>query len=127
MDKENKKNQFDKRLNYRKKLTALALIFILSPAVFTACGSSGSSTKVIFTTGFGDDEVFRIANVSCTTAEIMVYLTTTQNQYESVYGSEVWNVALGDVTLEENVKETDRKSTRLNSSHCRISRMPSSA
>lgn len=36
----------------------------------------------------------------------MVYLTTMQNQYESVYGEEIWNTALGDVTLEENVKET---------------------
>lgn len=72
----------------------------------TACGGEGSGTKVVFTTGFGKDEVFRIGNESCTTAEIMVYLTTTQNQYESVYGSEVWNVALDGVTLEENVKET---------------------
>lgn len=93
-------------MRYRKKMTALALIFSLGLTAFTACGGRGSSTKVVFTTGFGDDEVFRIENVSCTTAEIMVYLTTTQNQYESVYGSEVWNVALDDVTLEENVKET---------------------
>ena len=35
----------------------------------------------------------------------MVYLTNIQNQYESVYGSEVWQVSLDDVTLEENVKE----------------------
>jgi foldase protein PrsA len=36
----------------------------------------------------------------------MVYLTTTQNQYESVYGKEIWNASLDGVTLEENVKET---------------------
>lgn len=36
----------------------------------------------------------------------MVYLTTMQNRYESVYGPEVWNVARDNVTLEENVKET---------------------
>ena len=29
-----------------------------------------------------------------------------QNRYESVYGPEVWNVAKGEVTLEENVKDT---------------------
>lgn len=36
----------------------------------------------------------------------MVYLTTMQNRYESVYGPEVWNIVRGDMTLEENVKET---------------------
>ena len=121
MDKNNKTFQFHKQPVdcenicqttknhmhwHRKKIAALALAFSLGLPIFTACGGDGSGTKVVFTTGFGDDEVFRIGNVSCTKAEIMVYLTTTQNQYESVYGSEVWNVALGDVTLEENVKET---------------------
>ena len=61
---------------------------------------------MVFTTGFGKDEVFRIADENCTRAEIMVYLTTTQNRYESVYGPEVWNIAKDGVTLEENVKET---------------------
>lgn len=89
-----------------KRLAALALGLSLGLSALTACGGDGSGTKVVFTTGFGDDEVFRIGNVSCTTSEIMIYLTTTQNQYESVYGSEVWNVALDGVTLEENVKET---------------------
>lgn len=68
----------------------------------TACGSG----RVVFTTGFSRDEVFRIGNKVCTTEELMVYLTNTQNQYESVYGTEVWNVSLDGVTLEENIKET---------------------
>lgn len=82
------------------------LVLCLGAAAFglTACGGDG--TKVIFTTGFREDEVFRIADISCTRAEIMVYLTTMQNRYESVYGPEVWNVSKDDVTLEENVKET---------------------
>ena len=36
-------------------------------------------------------------------------------------------VAQGDVLLRFTDKEQDRKSTRLNSSHCALSRMPSSA
>ena len=117
MDRENSTFQYNKhRFRYQRmksylhrygqRLAALALGLSLGLTIFTACGGDGSGTKVVFTTGFGNDEVFRIGNVSCTTAEIMVYLTTTQNQYESVYGSEVWNVALDGMTLEENVKET---------------------
>ncbi len=89
-----------------RRLAALALAAVLGLAGGAACGSDGSGTRVVFTTGFARDEVFRIGSASCTTAEVMVYLTTTQNQYESVYGLEVWNVALDGMTLEENVKET---------------------
>lgn len=91
---------------YGRGLMALALAMTLGLTGPTACGGDGSGTKVVFTTGFDKDEVFRIGNASCSTAEVMVYLTTTQNQYESVYGPEVWNVALDGMTLEENVKET---------------------
>lgn len=75
-------------------------------AVFNLAACGGDGTRVVFTKGFGEDEVFLIANINCTRAEIMVYLTTMQNRYESVYGSEIWNVAKDNVTLEENVKDT---------------------
>ena len=71
----------------------------------TACGGD-DGTKVVFTTGLGKNEVFRIGDESCSKAEIMIYLTTTQNQYANVYGTEIWNTSLNGVTLEDNVKET---------------------
>lgn len=61
---------------------------------------------MVFTKGFAKDEIFRIEDESCKMDELMVYLTTTQNQYEAVYGEEIWNASLDGVTLEENVKET---------------------
>lgn len=81
---------------------AAAVLAVLM-GVLTGCGKS--DVRVIFTTGFGSDEVFRIEDIRCTTPELMVYLTNTQNQYENVYGSEVWEVSRDGVTLEENVKE----------------------
>ncbi|MDE6701645.1 MAG: peptidylprolyl isomerase, partial [Acetatifactor sp.] len=88
-----------------KKSRLLAVCGLLSAFVLTACGGR-EGTRVVFTTGFAKDEVFRIEDESCRTDEIMVYLTTIQNQYEGVYGAEIWNTALDGVTLEENVKET---------------------
>lgn len=82
----------------------LAAAFLLTD--MTACGRDGSDTRVVFTTGFGKDEVFRIDSESCKKEELMVYLTTIQNQYENVYGAEIWNTSLDGVTLEENVKDT---------------------
>ena len=76
--------------------------------LFTAggCQKKDADTKLVLTTGFKKDEIFRIETVSCTLPEIMVYLTNTQDQYESVYGKEIWKTDLNGVTLEENVKET---------------------
>lgn len=83
------------------------LIFLLIIPVLTGCGKKEESdTKIVLTTGFRKEEIFRIEEMSCTLPEIMVYLTTTQNQYESVYGDRIWEADLDGVTLEENVKET---------------------
>ena len=90
----------------RWRKIAVAVILVLLLGMLAACGGDGNGRKLVFTTGFGKNEVFRIGSASCTVPEIMVYLTTTQNQYESVYGEEVWNVSKDGVTLEENVKET---------------------
>lgn len=89
------------------KMLAILLAVGLTCGMYTACGrEDGSGTRVVFTTGFGKDEIFRIGDESCKKSELMVYLTTTQNQYENVYGVEIWDTSLDGVTLEENVKET---------------------
>lgn len=70
------------------------------------CSEIDRDTKLVLYTGFKKDEVFRIETKSCMLPEIMVYLTNTQDQYESVFGREIWKTDLDGVTLEENVKET---------------------
>lgn len=86
-------------------MTALLLAAMLAAAPLTGCGiGEGRGTKVVLTTGFNKDEVFRIETSTCTLPELMVYLTTIQNRYESVYGTEIWNTNADGVTLEENVK-----------------------
>ena len=95
------------RQSVAKKGIVCFLAVTLGISSLTACGDkSDTNTKVVLTTGFSKDEIFRIENMSCTLPEIMVYLTTTQNQYESVYGEQIWEADLEGVTLEENVKET---------------------
>ncbi len=91
-------------MNKKKIIILAVVVIILCGVLFVACGRDG--TRVVFTTGFAKDEVFRIEDESCKKDELMVYLTTIQNQYENVYGAEIWNASLNDVTLEENVKET---------------------
>ena len=90
-----------------RKLVGVLSAAIIGVGILTGCGSGngGISTKVVLTTGFDKDEVFRIETSVCSLPEIMVYLTNIQNRYESVYGEEIWNTNVDGVTLEQNVKD----------------------
>lgn len=90
----------------RKRIIVFILSVYMVISLLTACGAKNKDgVNVVLTTGLNKDEVFRIGAVSCTLPEIMVYLTNIQNQYERIYGSEIWNVDLDGITLEENVKD----------------------
>ncbi len=86
------------------RVAKLGAVFVALLLFLTACGEG--NTKVVLTTGFKKDEIFKIETVTCTLPEIMIYLTNTQNQYEAVYGERIWETSMDGVTLEENVKET---------------------
>ncbi len=49
--------------------------------------------------------MFRIEDISCSLPEMMVYLTNIQDQYEAVYGSEIWKTNIDGVSLEDNIKD----------------------
>ena len=88
-----------------KRIAAYILSGIMLTGGITGCGDGdGFGTKVVLTTGFEKDEIFRIETSSCKLPELMVYLTTIQNRYESVYGEEIWETRADGMTLEENVK-----------------------
>lgn len=87
------------------------IAILLSACVLSVSGckdkkEQADATKIVLTTGFGQDEVFRIDRLSCTLPEIMVYLTNMKNQYESVYGDRIWEASYEGETLEDNIKET---------------------
>ncbi len=94
------------RNHFIKKVVISMLAGILAACGIVACKDGEEDVASGLFSGFAKNELFRIDDVSCTVPEYMVYLTNTQNQYEHVYGSEIWNVALGEVTLEDNVKDT---------------------
>lgn len=75
---------------------------------FTGCSDNNkmSDTKIVLTTGFDKDEVFRIEKTSCHLPEVMVYLTNMQNRYENTFGDRIWEASYEGVSLEDNLKET---------------------
>lgn len=68
-------------------------------------GVSGNDTTVVLTTGFAEDEVFKIGKSSCSLPEAKVFLVNMQNQYENVYGEQIWNQNYGDTTLQAKLKD----------------------
>lgn len=91
--------------NLKLNIGFLCLLFILVCGLMVGCGMSGEGPKVVLTTGLSKDEVFRIESISCSKPEMMVYLTNMQNQYENVYGEEIWDTQVDGRSLENSVKE----------------------
>jgi len=90
----------------KNKIINIILPVLMVILLLTGCGKLNEDTKIVLTTGFAKDEVFRIETSSCYKAEVMVYLTNMQNQYEQIYGKEIWDVNMGDDSLEESIKES---------------------
>lgn len=91
----------------RKKFCKIFLLIGLC-LVLSGCkgeAGEGGNTKIVLTTGFEENEIFRIGESSCSLPEVMVYLTNMQNQYESIYGPQIWQRTIGDETLEKKVKD----------------------
>ena len=94
---------------HQKKTTRFASLFlalIFALPLLTGCERINRDTKIVLTTGFTKDEVFRIETASCYKKEVMVYLTNLQNRYEQVYGAEIWEKEKDGVTIEQSVKES---------------------
>ena len=82
------------------------IVLLLAVLLLSGCGNESSNTKVVLTTGFAKDEVFRIETISCSLPEIMVFLTNIQQKYQRMFGDEIWDMSWDGVTLENNIKET---------------------
>lgn len=90
----------------KNKIRILALCVA---ACLPLCGCAGifeggkDSISVVLTTGFSKDEVFCIEDISCSLAEVELYLVNTQNSYQSTLGSGIWET---DESLTENLKSS---------------------
>lgn len=84
----------------KKNRYAAAVLAAVMGISLAGCGN----TRIVLTTGLGADELFRIGKVSCRLPEALVYLNNQKNQYENIYGVEVWDHDFGGITLEEYLK-----------------------
>ena len=95
------------RLNNKKIAKRIAAMVAACSFVFiTGCGSSEKPVKIVFTTGFAKDEVFRIEDSVCTLKEAKAYLINTQEGYEASFGEEIWGRETGSETVEDRLKDS---------------------
>lgn len=79
----------------------LVLLVFFVVALFAGCNKH----DIVITTTFSSDELMRINSKRCYLPEMMLYLTTIQNQYEAVYGEDLWKQSKDGVPLEKSVKD----------------------
>ena len=106
LNKREQKKALKSQNRWTKRVACLVLACIMASSLLTGCKKINGDTKIVLTAGFTEDEIFRIETASCYKKEVMVYLTNIQNQYEQVYGPDIWNVSKNGVTLEDNIKES---------------------
>ena len=85
-----------------KKIAVLCLTGTVLCGSLTGCTDN---TKIVVTTGLSGNQLFKIGSATCTTPEIMVYLTSFFIEYVDTYGQEMWHYDFGGVSLEEHVKD----------------------
>ncbi len=81
------------------------VLLIVSMLLLTGCSSVNLDRKVVFTTGFSNEEVFRIEDSTCSLTEIMVYLVNTQKSYETSLGTDIWEKETDTGTVKSRLKE----------------------
>lgn len=84
-----------------KNYKIIAILLAFSLMLLVGCGSK----QYVLTTGFERTELMRINGVSTYLPQMMLYLTTVQNQYEEIYGESIWSKPYNDVSLEDRVKD----------------------
>lgn len=94
-----------RKKGFGKAFTRAAAFFCAAVMSMSFLAGCGKGTKVVLTAGLKKNEVFRIEGASCTLPEAMVYLTNLQNQYEAVYGSEIWTAKENGKSLEQEAKQ----------------------
>ncbi len=87
------------------KMLPILLLALTTLVTTTGCGKTDGNTKVVLTTGFEKNQVFKINDEVCTMPEIMVYLTNMQNQYVQVFGEEICEAKYGEMSFEGSIKD----------------------
>ena len=83
-------------------------IFLAALLLLPLAGCGNGTADVVLTTGFHRNEVFRLADASCSLAEVKVYLATEQNLYD-LHGTDLHKLEMLDRLLQTSQSECQLK------------------
>lgn len=78
---------------------------ILTAMALTLSGCKVGNSDIVFTTGVGSNDLFKINGKVCTMKEAKVYLINYQNIYGKSYGVDLWENTSCNEKLQKYVKE----------------------
>lgn len=90
----------------KSRIIGIVLAVVLTSGMLGGCRETEKSTEIVLTTEFEENEVFRINRKPCIIPEVNVYMRTTQDQYESVFGSQIMDKEIDGDTLGNQLKDT---------------------
>lgn len=88
------------------KFQKIKLITVILCIVAMLAGCTFNGKEITLGNRISDEEVFKIDSSACPLGIAKLYMYTLKNQYESVYGSNIWKETYNGQTLEEYVKKT---------------------
>ncbi len=86
----------------------ILILTLLAVALLTVSCKDGKEKKkdnkqIVLTTGFEENELFRINDCKCYLPEAKVYIRTLATNYDSLYGPDIMNVRVNDMKVEDKL------------------------
>lgn len=95
--------------NLKKIKNKLVYITIILALLLTLTGCEKTGRTVVLTTGFNENEVFKLAKEDevtvCTYPEMMVFLNDLTCQYTNAYGDDILKITADGRTMAESIKD----------------------
>lgn len=98
-----------------KRIIAL-VIAVMMVASLTACGKTegeeaapkadNKNMDIVITEGLSEGQIFRMDNLFCTIPEANIFMHTSQDQYASVFGTQILDREIDGQSLSDELKDT---------------------
>ncbi len=90
----------------QRKIEIAIIVFVVLAALVIAGYIRFFNGKFIYiSTGMKKTEFFKVGGLTADICETDILLSDARQEYENIFGTDVWNQSIGDVTFDDYVKE----------------------
>lgn len=97
-------------VSVKRRKIQFRIILIVAAVVLAIIGYMKyfNGNVFYFTTGFGENTILKVKDITATKAEAEVLFSDSKKQYESFFGKEVWDQTIDGITFEDYAKNQIR-------------------